>query len=1029
MVKSPNAQMGFDYLRSYRLHPEGHERVRRGDARVLLQRIWNNPLVEQTHGQEHAIFVAPWVWSTGEPGTAELPLLWVPIDQDENGLSIVHERYSFIPGPAFGRLDYRFPELDEKVSALRGHCAAVGIDEIVRILLNHCELKPDNPPPGYSLAAPALFACKPTELMRRGLTTGHRLPIPTGNDHQILAARAFAGLNDQQSDLLISIRSLGQGEHQVADGPAASGKSYTICALLENEASVDSITNRLPQSIPLIAGDFRAPAAKQFDEQHVNDEFSRWIDIPISNYLVFTASSFTNNGMPSSSHYMNLLGDLKSDDFLQDGRKRWLENFNQRFPKAETVGHAVDFLLPLLKHLLSQTEKASASVNNCLADRQSADIDELSNRHKHHLTELKAASKELAELQTAAPTTFFDPSTAQQAKPSPILGRLLQRWRKRVEVVEVPATAIPSPAQQEAAKRKLTLRDKKRHHAKQIRKINSRLRSESYAVGLVEDIWGKKPAEEIDGLKWALDKLQNEIPQRNYHLAMRLREGRFIQAMGDPNQRPSRGHTSPFTTSTEWLSVLALLFDGIVVSQGDLNAALSSLSAHDELENVAGKFSRLVIEPDVTVTASIADIAPSLAGSTVFLVDRSISDQNRDNPHLIRLEASTKFCQKLSLAPPGITLPVSYGWSEAAAVRANNIALSRLMMPSDQDPSDGFLFHAPIHGQATCDNGLIRNTTEAAAISRWLTEHEPQISDFLGGSALEDAVVIATPFHGQREAIKKLTSTRHPNLRVVSQDTISFSDAKLAIFSPCVSALDRSPAGAAMKSALKSFFGNAKFSSAIFGDPRMFSTLRSEGVDLENPEALPFHAPIYPGVVISRELQTLAEHEDALQEVILRAEKRILIGSLNWHLPFSTWKRKDVSKWINQALERGVNVTLVIGLKGADEDEVRRSIDALISRPINLIIHNKGHSKVVLVDDNAKITGSFNWFGGGEFVDTSIYTRTKTADSQIQELWDSTIARYTARTGAQHLKEIGTYPLTRMGDKRRPPSRPIPKRR
>jgi hypothetical protein len=240
MVKSTTAQMGFDYLRNYMLHPEGHEQVRRGDAHVLLQRIWHNTVVDQVKGQEHAIFVAPWVWCTQEQGNAESPLLWIPIDQDRNGLSIVHERYPFIPGPAFGLLDYRFPETDEKVNALRGLCAAGGIDEIVRNLLNHCELKPDNPPPGYSLAVPALFACRPAKLMRRELTTGHRLPIPTENEHQILAARAFAGLNDQQSDLFISMRSLEKGEHQVADGPAASGKSYTICALLENEASATS---------------------------------------------------------------------------------------------------------------------------------------------------------------------------------------------------------------------------------------------------------------------------------------------------------------------------------------------------------------------------------------------------------------------------------------------------------------------------------------------------------------------------------------------------------------------------------------------------------------------------------------------------------------------------------------------------------------------------------------------------------------------------------------------------------------------
>jgi hypothetical protein len=441
-----------------------------------------------------------------------------------------------------------------------------------------------------------------------------------------------------------------------------------------------------------------------------------------------------------------------------------------------------------------------------------------------------------------------------------------------------------------------------------------------------------------------------------------------------------------------------------------------------------GKFEHLIIEPDVTITSMTVNVAPLLAKNTVYLVDRSISDENHHNLHLTRLEKSTRFCQNLPLAPPGVTLPVSYGWSRQAAVRANNVALSRLMMPTAQHKDDSFLFHAPIYGQATCDHGSIRNTTEATAIFHWLNDHEGQIVEFHGGSSLDESVVIATPFHGQRDTIKKLIRARFPKLKVVSQDTISFSDAKLAIFSPCVSALDHSAAGSTMRSALKSFFGNAKFSSAIFGDPRMFSTLKADGFTLDTPDALPFHTPIYPGVVISRELQTLREHEDALQEVLLRAKRRVMIGSLNWHLPFSAWKRKDVSQWINQAAARGVAVTLVIGLKGAMEEDVRKSISTLIHHKIEVIIHDKGHSKVVLADDNAKITGSFNWFGGGDFVDASIYTRTGATDSQIQELWDSTISRYTKASPNRNAQSQTAYPLPASSGVKRPPLRPPPKR-
>ncbi len=133
--------------------------------------------------------------------------------------------------------------------------------------------------------------------------------------------------------------------------------------------------------------------------------------------------------------------------------------------------------------------------------------------------------------------------------------------------------------------------------------------------------------------------------------------------------------------------------------------------------------------------------------------------------------------------------------------------------------------------------------------------------------------------------------------------------------------------------------------------------------------------------------------------MLAKAKRRVLIASFNFHLNSGAYSHWDVTKQIKEALARGVSIDILVGHKKDDSTDYGNEVRRRFGDRVSVYTSDIGHSKLVLGDDDVKIVGSCNWFGGGDFYETSVYIRVLGFDGNIEKDWQSIIGKYKANSG------------------------------
>lgn len=294
------------------------------------------------------------------------------------------------------------------------------------------------------------------------------------------------------------------------------------------------------------------------------------------------------------------------------------------------------------------------------------------------------------------------------------------------------------------------------------------------------------------------------------------------------------------------------------------------------------------------------------------------------------------------------------------------------------------------------------NELEAKILARWIGDHASSLVR-LTGKALSEAVAVVTPFKGQAELIQSLVnkeiSARQPLLSslykemgIQSQDdegskitigtthSLQGAERQIILFSPVYSKHDKA----------KEFFfdedpsllnvavSRAKDAFIVFGDASIFDLKPGKPSFLlgEHLRKSPNSEILLPREALLRDdmcnekskrppqfISDLKGHRETLRRSFELAQRDLVIVS-PW-VTKAALQADDILASIAGAVARGVGVRLFIGedmnLENYTETEFISLLNDLRATGAHVTLVNKMHQKVIYIDEEVMVAGSFNW--------------------------------------------------------------------
>ncbi len=302
------------------------------------------------------------------------------------------------------------------------------------------------------------------------------------------------------------------------------------------------------------------------------------------------------------------------------------------------------------------------------------------------------------------------------------------------------------------------------------------------------------------------------------------------------------------------------------------------------------------------------------------------------------------------------------------------------------------------------DAGSRLNTLEAKMIAHWILSNAPKlVYDYK--KKLSEIAAIITPFRPQSSLIKKLLSEGPENLKIalgetyksmglnvdVNQDisditvgtvhSLQGAEKPIVLFSPVYSKHDResdfffdeSP------SMLNVSVSRAKDAFLVFGDTTIFSLREGKPSSLlgkylfskpSNEIKIPIENLLRDDLIKPINTKTPPEfisnlegHRQALSNSFKMARNNLMIVS-PW-ITRHVMESDGILEMIADASNRNVDVQIFLAkdsnLQNYSEDEFAVVLQELESAGAKVGLVNKMHQKVIYIDDDVMISGSFNW--------------------------------------------------------------------
>ncbi len=301
------------------------------------------------------------------------------------------------------------------------------------------------------------------------------------------------------------------------------------------------------------------------------------------------------------------------------------------------------------------------------------------------------------------------------------------------------------------------------------------------------------------------------------------------------------------------------------------------------------------------------------------------------------------------------------------------------------------LGYVHVKGDMAFESGSRRNEREAQALAAWIADNQAAFIAHYG-RPLDDVLGIVTPFAAQKRALLRALNQRGLELsKVGTVHALQGGERPIVLFSPVYTTqdadltyfFDRGP------NMLNVAVSRARDSFIVFGDMDIFNPAQATPSGIlarylfacEANEMVGFAVPERGEAddeTAVHHIRTLDKHVRALKRAFDRAQRRLDIVS-----PFLRWRAVEqdrIGEQTRAAVARGVEVNIYIDQDFNENLTLPAAVEAATAlRESGAQVHicRNIHSKVVCVDNEVFIEGSFNWLSAERSI--ADYTRYETS--------------------------------------------------
>lgn len=303
----------------------------------------------------------------------------------------------------------------------------------------------------------------------------------------------------------------------------------------------------------------------------------------------------------------------------------------------------------------------------------------------------------------------------------------------------------------------------------------------------------------------------------------------------------------------------------------------------------------------------------------------------------------------------------------------NTLCYNNQLIPLTVEKDSVFprMGYAHIKGYEEKSGGSRYNKTEAAVIAAWVAKNQFKILDNCQQENLSECLAIVTPFAAQKNEIQKALQARGIYLdKVGTIHSLQGAEKDIVIFSPVYTAensglffFDKSP------NMLNVAVSRAKCSFLVFGDMEvfdpalnhpssllakyLFANKDNEITDISLPELLQANAEDVEPIT------TLSQHRQALIQSFSNTQRTLHIVSP--YLTRDAIEHDEIEQHIADHSDR-ININIYTDPYLNRNNEHFDAVRAKLSTAgANIILVARVHSKIIAIDDNIIMIGSFNW--------------------------------------------------------------------
>jgi hypothetical protein len=279
-----------------------------------------------------------------------------------------------------------------------------------------------------------------------------------------------------------------------------------------------------------------------------------------------------------------------------------------------------------------------------------------------------------------------------------------------------------------------------------------------------------------------------------------------------------------------------------------------------------------------------------------------------------------------------------------------------------------------IKGKSQSAGGSRQNEREATAVTAWIAANKAQLKAHYQ-TDIDNIIGVITPFAAQKQLLlDKLASEGIDIAKVGTVHALQGAERPVIIFSPVYAIQDSGPyffdRGPNM---LNVAVSRAKDSFIVIGDMDIFDPRLNTPSGLlaqylfaaESNELLDAPLPERPSpkrFTDADRITTLQKHRDVLARAFERAQKRLVIVSP--YLRKRAVSADNIGAKVAAARARGVGVLIYVDDGFNDNlqmESAAQAADLLRRSGAEVRVCHNIHSKIICIDDEVFIEGSFNW--------------------------------------------------------------------